>query len=588
MIDKNCIQIDLTRDALFDRFGRETLGDRYLVPGETSPQQAFARVAAAYGSDEAHAQRLYDYVSKHWFMFATPLLSNGGTSRGLPISCFLNYVPDSRDGILDHYKENGWLASTGGGIGSYWGALRSRGEKTSHGSESSGVIPFVKVVDAEMLAFNQGVTRRGSAAVYLDINHPEVVEWIGMRRKSGGDENRKTLNLHNGLCITDAFMNAVERGLMFDLVDPNSKQVKSRIDARHLWRQILTARIETGEPYMFFKDTANLALPPAMRAQGLTIHASNLCSEIMLPTNEERTAVCCLSSVNLAKFDEWKDDQWFIRDLLEMLDNTLQSYIEKAPPSHAKAVFSASRERSVGLGAMGFHTYLQAHNVSFGSVLAEGYNVMMFDHIRSQADETSQVLGMLRGEAPDMVGTGERFAHKMAVAPNASSGIICGNVSPGIEPLEANAFSQKTLTGTATHKNPILVKVLEALGKNTKAVWTSIATNEGSVQHLDFLDDHTKEVFRTAIEIDQMVIVKLAADRQAFIDQGQSVNLFFRPDVQAKELHAVHFAAWKLGMKALYYCRSRSLKRASVSKLTTERVKMDAPQMDEECLSCQG
>jgi ribonucleoside-diphosphate reductase alpha chain len=577
---------DFSRDALFDHVGLDTLRDRYMVSGEASPQDALARASVAYSDNAAHAQRIYDYASKQWFMFATPLLSNGGTPRGLPISCFLNYVGDSRESIFGHWTENGWLSSAGGGIGTYWGALRSANEKTSKGSASNGVIPFVKVVDSEMLAVSQGVTRRGSGAVYLDVSHPEIVEWIGMRKKSGGDLNRKTLNLHNGVCIPDAFMVAVEQGYQWQLVDPHSKEVKQTIDARGLWRQILTTRVETGEPYLFFSDTANRALPQPLKDKGLRIHASNLCTEIMLPTDEKRTAVCCLSSVNLAKWDEWSTNPFFIIDLMKMLDNALTSYIETAPSSHWRAIASAFDERSVGLGAMGFHTYLQSIGVAFGSQQAKVININMFEHLKQWTDIASQVLGVSRGEAPDMAGTGERFAHKMAIAPNATTSIICGNISPSIEPMVANAYLQKTMGGTFMVKNQVLEGVLKTYGKDTAAVWKSIATNKGSVQHLDFLTDQERLVFRTAMEIDQMHIIDLAADRQVYIDQGQSVNLFLPPDVSGKELHSLHFGAWKKGLKALYYCRSSALKRADLAKLSTTRATVDAPQ--DECAACEG
>jgi len=585
-VNPTVISKDYSRDSLFDHVGLDTLRDRYLVEGETSPQDGLARAAAAYADDAAHAQRIYDYASKQWFMFATPLLSNGGTPRGLPISCFLNYVGDSRKSIFDHWTENGWLSSAGGGIGTYWGALRSKGEGTSKGSASTGVIPFVKVVDSEMLAVSQGVTRRGSGAVYLDVSHPEIVEWVGMRKKSGGDLNRKTLNLHNGVCIPDAFMEAVERGKQWHLIDPHTKQVKETIDARGLWRAILTTRVETGEPYLFFSDTANKALPKPLKDKGLRIHASNLCTEIMLPTNEDRTAVCCLSSVNLAKWDEWRTDPLFIMDLMRMLDNALQSYIDTCPDAHWRAANSAFHERSVGLGAMGFHTYLQMKSVGFGSPQAAAYNIEMFEHLQQWTDIASVTLGVERGEAPDMAGTGERFAHKMAIAPNATSSIICGNISPSTEPMVANAYLQKTMGGTFMVKNQVLEGVLQAHDKDTASVWRSIATNKGSVQHLDFLTDHERMVFRTAMEIDQMDIINLAADRQFYIDQGQSVNIFYPSSVTGKELHRVHFAAWKKGLKALYYLRSSALKRADVAKLATTRAAVDAPQ--EECVACEG
>lgn len=586
--DLRQVRLDLSRDALFDELGIATLRDQHLSPHETSPQQGLARAAAAFADDEAHAQRLYDYASKHWFMFSTPILSNGGTQRGMPISCFLSYVPDSREGILGHYTENGWLSSTGGGTGTYWGALRSSNERTSKGSASSGVIPFVKVVDSLVLSFSQGVTRRGAAAVYLDVSHPEIVEWLSMRRKSGGDLNRKTLNLNNGVCIPDAFMHAVHEGKTWDLVDPHSKMVKQTILARDLWREILITRVETGEPYLFFTDTVNRKLHKALKARGLHVYASNLCTEILLPTAPDRTAVCCLSSVNLARWDEWNGVVAFVPDIMRMLDNVLTFYIENAPPGHEAAVFSAMRERSVGLGAMGFHSFLQDNSIPFNSDLARGYNIMMFEHLRNATNAASKVLAQERGEAPDMEGTGERFAHKMAIAPNATSALVCGNVSPSIEPRCANGYLQKTLGGTFVVKNPTLKRLLGEMGQDTEAVWKSIATNEGSVQHLDFLDDRYKQVFLTAIEIDQDAIIGHAAARQHFIDQGQSVNLFVPPDIRANDLHRLHFSAWEQGLKTLYYCRSQAIKRANIAHLDQERAEIDTSLSETECSACEG
>lgn len=503
----------------------------------------------------------------------------------MPISCFLNYVGDSREGILNHYYENGMLASMGGGIGTYWGHIRSNKETTSKGSSSSGVIPFTKVVDSEMLAFAQGATRRGSAAAYIDVSHPEIEEWLSMRRKSGGDPNRKALNLHHGVCVPDAFMHAVKAGTSWNLIDPHSLTIKGTVDARSLWRNILTTRVETGEPYLFFSDTANAALPQSLKDQGLRIHASNLCTEIMLPTSEDRTAVCCLSSVNLAKWDEWYDHPTFIEDLMRMLDNALTFYIENAPPSHSRAVFSASQERSVGLGAMGFHTFLQDHEVPFSSMGAKAYNLLFFKHLHDETQRASFKLGAERGEAPDMKGTGRRFAHTMANAPNASSAIICGGVSPSTEPFPTNGYLHKTMGGSFIVKNKTLQRLLVEYGKDTSEVWREIALNKGSVQHLDFLTDQEKWTFQTAIEIDQMSIVEMAADRQHYIDQGQSINLFVPNDVLANDLHRYHFLAWKKGMKALYYLRSNALKRAQLGLLSKERT---ITITNDECLACEG
>ncbi|XAI95922.1 ribonucleoside-diphosphate reductase subunit alpha [Microcystis phage Mwe-JY26] len=596
--DPRSIAIDLSRDDLFDPFGLATVKERYLVGDETSPQHAIARASAAFADDEAHAQRIYEYASKHWFMFATPLLANGGTTRGLPISCFLNWVPDSREGILNHYTENGWLASMGGGIGSHWGELRSVGTKTSKGSKTSGVVPFARVVDAQMLAFHQGGTRRGSAAVYLPISHPEIEEWIVMRKVTGGDFNRKTPNLHHAVSIPDAFMQAVEADLPWDLIDPHSKEIRKTVSARHLWRLILETRMELGEPYIFFEDTANRALPKPLKDIGLRIYSSNLCTEIMLPTGPDprngkmRTAVCCLSSTNLLHFKEWSQEPLFIPDLMRMLDNVLTDYIQRAPASHAAAVYSASQERSVGLGAMGFHSFLQRNRIAIESDVARAWNVMMFEHIREQADAASLELGAERGEAPDMAGTGERFAHKLAIAPNASSSIICGNVSPSIEPVPANAYGQKTLSGLNIRWNPECLRLLEEKGMNTPEIAKSIVTRNGSVQHLEGLSDHEKAVFLTSDEIDQKALVRLAGDRAGFIDQGQSVNLFFPPDARAKELHDTHILAWKLGVKSLYYLRPSALKRAELSALRTERaaapIALATGPAEIECLSCEG
>lgn len=578
------IILDLNRDGLFDQFGLDTLKDRYLMPGEFSPQQALARAAAAFADDQAHAQRLYEYASLQWFMFATPLLTNGGTSRGMPISCFLNYVSDSREGILSHYTENGMLASGGGGIGTYWGNVRSNKETTSKGSASSGVIPFCKVVDSEMLAFSQGKTRRGVAAVYLDVSHPEIEEWLSMRRKSGGDPNRKALNLNHGVCISDDFMRAVRHGHLWELIDPHSGDSHSVVEARALWRNILTTRMETGEPYLFFVDAANRGLPQPLKDKGLYIHASNLCTEIMLPTHADRTAVCCLSSVNLARWGSWKDHPRFIDDLMRMLDNALTFYIENAPESHWRAVASARAERSVGLGAMGFHTYLQDHGIPFESKLARATNVMFFQHIDKASRIASQDLAITRGPAPDMGDTRERFSHRMAVAPNATSAVICGGVSPSIEPFPSNAYLHKTMDGSFTVKNKSLQIVLARYGRDTPDTWKSIVTNHGSVQHLEFMSEDDKAVYRTAFEIDQMAIVGLAGDRQVYIDQGQSVNLFVPNDVHARDLHAYHMAAWESGLKALYYLRSNTIKRAELANLVTERVAVDLAT----CEACEG
>jgi len=589
------VLIDYKRDNYLSEFSHKTLGDRYLIKGETSPQDAFARAAQAFSDNEDHAQRLYDYASKLWFMFSTPILSNGGTTRGLPISCFLNYVEDSREGITSHYTENAFLSSVGGGVGGSWSSIRSVGSKTSNGSESTGVIPFMKVVDSEMLAFSQGVTRRGSYAAYLDISHPEIEEFLDVRKPTGGDVNRKSTNLHHGVLVSDRFMALIEGATRepgfddsWDLIDPHTKNVVKTVSAKALWVKLIQNRVETGEPYIMFKNTVQEALPLYQLKKGLRVHHSNLCSEITLATNEERTAVCCLSSVNLEEYDEWKNNPLFIPDLIRMLDNVITYFVANAPDKLTKAKFSAEMERSLGLGAMGFHAYLQRHNTPFESAMAKSKNMQMFKHIKKEAKHATQTLAMERGEAPDALGEGVRNVHLLAVAPNASSSIICGNTSPSIEPYRANAFVQKTKSGSSLLKNEYLEHALQELGQDTEEVWKSIITNKGSVQHLDFLDDYTKDVFKTAVEIDQRWVIDMAADRQKEICQSQSLNIFFPANVSKQELHAVHMMAWKKKVKTLYYLRSEAVKRAeTVSDEALRQYIFDS--MDEEdCLACEG
>jgi ribonucleoside-diphosphate reductase alpha chain len=589
------IQIDFGRDRLLSRFGIQTLQDRYLVNGEGSPQQAFARAAEAFADDEAHAQRLYDYASKLWFMFSTPILSNGGTTRGLPISCFLNYVDDSRDGITGHYTENAFLSSVGGGIGGHWGSVRSVGSKTSAGSESTGVIPFMKVVDAEMLAFSQGVTRRGSYASYLPMSHPEIEEFLDIRKPTGGDINRKSTNLHHGVVIPDAFMDLIEGATReegfddsWDLIDPHSNKVIKTVSAKALWVKLIQNRVETGEPYVMFGDTVQEGLPQCQKDLGLQVHHSNLCSEITLATDKDRTAVCCLSSVNLEEFDEWKDNEDFIPDLIRMLDNVLTHFINNAPPELYRAVESARRERSIGLGAMGFHAYLQRHNIPFENFMAKSRNMAMFSHIKREATIATEKLAAERGEAPDAEGYGIRNCHLLAVAPNASSSIICGNTSPSIEPYRANAYTQKTKSGSSLQKNEYLEAILQDLDMDTDEVWKSIVTNGGSVQHLEFLDDWTKDVFKTAVEIDQRWVIDMAADRQNHICQSQSLNVFFPSNVSKQELHAIHMMAWKKKVKTLYYLRSEAYKRAE--KVSDEALRQRIFESIDEnaCVACEG
>lgn len=564
------VEVDRSRDDRLTAFGKAVLEDRYLLPDE-SYQDLFARVASAYGDDEAHARRLYDYISRLWFMPATPVLSNGGTTRGLPISCFLNEANDSLEGIVGLWTENVWLAAKGGGIGSYWGNLRSIGEKVGAIGKTSGVVPFIRVMDSLTLAISQGSLRRGSAAVYLPVSHPEIEEFVEIRRPTGGDPNRKTPNLHHGVLVPDAFMRAVENDEDWPLVSPKTGNVLRRIKARALWIRILLARIETGEPYLIFSDTVNKALPEHQKMAGLTVKTSNLCAEITLPTGvdhlgNERTAVCCLSSLNLETWDEWKDDPRFIEDVMRFLDNVLQDFIDRAPDSMAKARYSAMRERSVGLGVMGFHSFLQARMVPFESVMAKVWNRTIFKHIKTQVDAASKTLAVERGPCPDAADYGimERFSNKTAIAPTASISIICGGASPGIEPAAANSYTHKTLSGSFNVRNPHLKALLAEKGRDDEETWTSITVNEGSVQHLDFLTQEEKDVFKTAFEIDQRWVIEHAADRAPFIDQSQSVNVFLPANVHKRDLHQLHFQAWKKGVKSLYYCRSKSIQRAEV------------------------
>jgi len=591
------VKTDPSRDSLLTDFGKKTLIDRYLLPGE-SYQDMFARVSIAYADDVAHAQRLYDYMSRLWFMPATPVLSNGGAERGLPISCFLNSVADSLDDIVGTWTENVWLASNGGGIGTYWGGVRSIGEKIGDNGQTSGIIPFIRVMDSLTLAISQGSLRRGSAAVYLDIHHPEIEEFLEIR-KATGDFNRKSLNLHHGINITDTFMEAVRDDQLFELRSPKSGEVVKSVNARKLWQKILELRLQTGEPYIIFADTVNNALPSHQRKLGLKVRQSNLCSEIMLPTGvdhmgRDRTAVCCLSSLNAEKYLEWKDQDGFIEDIFRFLDNVLQDFIDRAPDEMERARYSAWRERSVGLGLMGFHSFLQKMGVPFESVMAQSWNKRMFQHIRQEADIASVKLAEERGACPDAAENGvkARFSHKLAIAPTASISIICGGTSAGIEPIPANVYTHKTLSGSFTVKNPYLEKLLEEKGRNTPVVWASILEHEGSVQHLDFLDNDEKDLFKTAFEIDQRWVIEHAADRTPFICQSQSLNVFLPGDVDKWDLHMLHWTAWEKGVKSLYYCRSKSVQRAAYAgsgeKSAINKAMADAaPTNYDECLSCQ-
>ena len=586
------VKIDYSKDKMLTEFSKKTLQDRYLVGDEKSPQEAFARAAEAFADDEDHAQRIYDYASNLWFMFATPVLSNGGTKRGLPISCFLNYVDDSREGITGHYTENAYLSSMGGGIGGGWSDVRAQGTKTSKGSESTGVIPFMKVVDAEMLAFSQGVTRRGSYASYLHMSHPEIEEFLDVRKPTGGDVNRKCINLHHGVVIPDKFMEIIHRAAHeenfsddWELVYPHSGEVKKVVSARTLWVKLLQNRMETGEPYLMFEDAVQADLPEFQKRKGLKVNHSNLCSEITLATNEERTAVCCLSSVNLEYYDEWKKHPAFISDLVRFLDNVLTFFIANAPAELERARYSAERERSIGLGAMGFHAYLQKNGIPFEGAMATAANLEMFKYIKSNAQKETERLAVEKGACPDDDSCSVRNAHLLAVAPNASSSIICGNTSPSIEPYRANAFTQKTKSGSYLMKNKFLEEVLDKYGQNIDSTWTSIITNKGSCQHLEFLSEEEREVFKTAVEINQAWVVEHASMRQEYICQSQSVNLFFPPDVNKADLHNIHMLAWAKNMKTLYYLRSEAISRADN---VSNKVKREIIFEQSDCLNCEG
>ncbi|MEM6818624.1 MAG: ribonucleoside-diphosphate reductase subunit alpha [Pseudomonadota bacterium] len=597
--DTNGLVIDRSRDDLLTDFGKATMQDRYLLAGE-SYQDLFARVARTYADDSNHAQRLYDYMSTLWFMPSTPILSNGGSDRGLPISCFLNAVEDSLGSIVDTWSENVWLASNGGGIGTYWGDVRSIGESIGESGQTSGIIPFVRVMDSLTLAISQGSLRRGSAAVYIDIHHPEIEEFIEIR-KASGDFNRKSLNLHHGVAITDEFMEAVRNDTPFALRSPADNSVIRSVSARELWQRLLETRLQTGEPYLLFVDTANRDLPEHQKQLGLKVRQSNLCSEILLPTGRDhsanaRTAVCCLASVNLAKWDEWRTDPHFVEDIMRLLDNVLDDFIERAPDSMAQAKYSAMRERSVGLGAMGFHTYLQDHGIPFESALSKSLNMKMFRHIRSKADAASVTLAEERGPCPDAgeAGVAERFSHKLAIAPTASISIICGGVSACIEPIPANIYTHKTLSGSFTVKNAALESLLETRELNTAETWASILQHDGSVQHLEALSDDEKATFRTAFEIDQRWVVDLAGDRAPSVCQGQSINLFLNSDIHKWDLLMLHWSAWERGVKSLYYCRSKSVQRAGFAGVEGDNTKawpereLETPLNDyDECLACQ-
>ena len=591
------VKVDYSRDALFDELGLIRLKESYMKDGEVSPQERFAYVSSKFGSNPDHAQRLYEYSSKHWLSYSTPILSFGRSKRGLPISCFLNYIEDTAEGLVDNLSETNWLSMLGGGVGIGFG-IRSADDK------STGVMPHLKMYDASSLAYRQGRTRRGSYAAYLDISHPDIISFLEMRKPTG-DQNMRVLNLHHGINIPDAFMELVEKSMIdahandsWELKDPASGEVREVVSARELWQKLLDMRMQTGEPYLHFIDESNRKLPQWLKDKGLKVHQSNLCSEIILPTDEKRTAVCCLSSLNLEYYDEWKNDAVFLRDVAEMLDNVLEYFIKNAPSSIKRAKYSAMRERSIGIGALGWHALLQKKNLPWESSMAVGLNKTIFKHVREQLDVANKELGLERGEAPDAVGTGNRFSHLMAIAPNASSSILMGNTSPSIEPYRANAYRQDTLSGSHLNKNRYLDIIIkkEAEKHNEgwyQDAWSSIIANDGSVQHLDWMDDWTKDVFKTSMEIDQRWVIQHAADRQEYIDQAQSLNVFFRPDSHIKYIHAVHFMAWKSGLKTMYYCRSDKIAKADKVSKRIERevikeIDLGALAQGNDCLACEG
>ena len=594
------INIDKERDALFDELGLKRLKESYMKDDETSPQERFAFVSKAFATDDAHAQRLYDYASKHWLSYSTPILSFGRTKNGMPISCFLNYIEDTAEGLVKNYEETSRLSMMGGGVGIGFG-IRSAGDK------STGVMPHLKTYDAGSMAYRQGRTRRGSYATYLNISHPDITMYLEMRKPTG-DPNVRCLNLHHAVNITDDFMQIIERCMIdqeaddsWHLRDPHSGEIRDTVSAKNLWQSLLEIRMQTGEPYIHFIDTSNRQMKDFQKALGLRINQSNLCSEIILPTDKKRTAVCCLSSPNLEYFDSWGKPgiiALFIRDIAEMLDNVLQYFIDNADSKVKRAIYSATRERSIGIGALGFHAYLQQKNVPFESAIAKAVNIKIFKSINAAMEKANLELGAQRGEAPDAVGTGRRFSNCMAIAPNASTSLIMGNTSASIEPMPANAYRQDTLSGSFLNKNKYLDKIIlkESLDKKDgwyDDVWSSIIANDGSVQHLNWLDDNTKAVYKTAMEIDQRWVIDLAADRQQFIDQAQSLNVFFRPTANIKYIHAVHFLAWKRGLKTLYYCRSEKIGKADKVSKRIERevikeIDMKSLVDGETCIMCEG
>ena len=582
------INIDTDKDELLSTQAEKLLKEYYCKEGEESPQMAFARAARAYCyGDMKLAQRIYNYVSNKWFMFASPVLSNAPKPndkvKALPISCFLSYVPDTLEGLIEHTSELRWLSVKGGGVGGHWSDVRSVSDI------APGPVPFLHTVDADMTAYRQGKTRKGSYAAYMEVSHPDIMEFLTIRIPTG-DVGRKCLNIHHAVNVSDEFMTAVEDDEDWNLLDPNDETIRETHKARKIWETVLETRFRTGEPYINFIDTANRYLPKPMKRKGLKIHGSNLCNEIHLPTSEDRTAVCCLSSLNLELYDDWKDTD-VVKDLITFLDNVLQFFIDHAPDSISRARYSAEMERSLGLGAMGLHSLYQKHRIPFDSVDAKELNVEIFTKIKSDAVKQTKILGKEKGECPDMKGTGKRNSHLLAIAPNANSSMITG-CSPSIEPHKANAYTHRTRAGSHLIKNKYLKEELKNINMNTPEVWTSIITNGGSVQHLDFINDSIKEVFKTAIEIDQRVIIEQGGDRQKYLCQGQSLNIFFPAGASKRYLHDVHMQAWKHECKGLYYLRTETSNRAEnvAEKVKLNKLKdySEDSQSEEDCEACQG
>lgn len=644
--------LDLSRDDNLTNFGKATLEDRYLKPNETSPQHAFLRASTAFASNEAHATRMYGYASKQWVGYASPILSNAPVRTkfaqawednfgrdcflsvvgALPISCFLGYVGDSREEIGFHYYETMWLASNGGGAKFYWGDLRPVNSETSTGSKTGGLIPFFHVDDGLIVATHQGNNRRGVDGGSIRDNHPEIVEFIESRKMSG-DPNKRSRNLFQTVNLSDDFMYAVLGDKSWDLID-HKGIVSKTVQARYLWELMLETPFETGCPFLHWIDTSNDKLPATQKALGLRTNTVNICTEITLPTDKDRTAVCCLSSINMLKRDEWINDPQFIADVTEFLDNVLEYFIQNAIYTctkdfdweklkdtlrselkednldearidqlahkivernimgYKKAVYSAKQERAIGIGMMGLDSYFMANEIAYESQEALTITQKTFRHIKAQAHAASIALGTLRGEAPDMKGTGRRNSHLLAIAPTATNSTIAGGATPALEKRYENIYTQKTKSGTFTVVEPALVKVLDKYGINTPEVIKSIKDNNGSVQHLRELTDHERLYLRTVFEVDQVWVVEHAATAQEEVCQAISCNLFFMPDVPRFYVNNVHLHMWKRGLKSRYYVRTKAVKSGDAfADALVKRIQTIDYKKHEDfdaCPSCEG